>query len=160
MQRINRIQPNMPVTSYKTYSINAPLSTHWRPATCEEVDCLNYLNGWIIGVHPGTEIGQKQMHLIKTSGRAYTLIDVDEARVRWPDVAGGFPAGMLVYHFKEGQQCFLPHQARVERQEIFSVRGGDWRGVTSEPRIHSRPADWVEDFSEHQERLKTAIERG
>ena len=31
---------------YKTYRAVAPVKTHFRPATCAEVDCQNYVNGW------------------------------------------------------------------------------------------------------------------
>ena len=39
-------EPLLPSGSMKTYQMAQPLKTHWRPASCEEVDCPNYLSGW------------------------------------------------------------------------------------------------------------------
>lgn len=158
--QVNRITPNLPVQNYKTYAINAPKSTHFEPASCEETDCPSFLNGWAIVVLPWTEQGQKQEHLIRDSRKSYEVLTADEAAARFPGIEA--PDGSKVYAFFAGQDCFAAptHVKRLERPEIYTVRGGDWRGVTSPARLHSRPIDWVEDFNENQERLERAIERG
>ena len=145
-----RILPNLPAADYKTYQILSPLSTHYRTGSCAEAQCGPYLNGWRTVVDEGTDLGRRQAHYVRLeSGRGYS-----EARGE---------DGLTVFTFEAGQSCFAtPHQIPLDRPEIYVVRDGDWRGNPrgTEPRVHSRPADWVDDFATHQDRLKTAIERG
>lgn len=144
----NRIEPGMPVDAYKTYRIVSPQATHFRPATCAEVDCEAYLNGWRSTIDEATVLGGQQAHYIrKQSGRGFT-----EERLE---------SGLTQFDFSAGQRCFTQHQARLDRPEHYLVRGGDWRGnPTGETRTHSSAADWVEDFGEHQQRLLDQHERG
>ena len=140
-----RIQPHMPVQAYKTYQAAMPLATHWRPATCAEVDCSWYLAGWKTIVPAGGE----HEALVRGSGRKFT----EETQ----------PGGLIEFRFEAGQQCFqaATHRLPVGRPERLFVRDGDWRGnPTGWRREHTRPEDWQEDFAEHQDRLKTAIEEG
>ena len=148
MQRpINRIDPKMPASAYKTYSIAAPVATHWRKATCQEVDCPRYLNGWQVRVEG---LPPELLHAAKTSGRRYREMPVQEGET-W-----------LV--FEAGQPCFQAgeHRMRVDRPELYIVRDGDWRGNPrgTQARQHARPEHWVEDFAEHQDRLATAHGEG
>jgi hypothetical protein len=144
-----RIQPNMRVDEYQTFSITAPKSTHFRPATCEEVDCPHYLGGWKSSIDETTELGQAQARYIRTqSGKAFR-----EYRV----------PGLTVFEFEPGQTCFgsSKHTKRLDRPEIFAVRGGDWRGnPRGNRRIHANADDWRDDFAEHQDKIKTILERG
>ncbi len=143
---LNHFEPALPVQAMKTYSISAPQRTHWRPATCAEVDCPNHLHGWRVRVEG---LPPELLHTAKTSGRRYEVLDVTEGET-W-----------LV--FEPGQVCFQASQHKLPtgRPELYVVRGGDWRGnPTGERRIHTRPELWVEDFGEHQQRLAEQIERG
>jgi hypothetical protein len=143
-----RIPPALPAGAYRTYQIIAPLDTHFRAGTCEEAHCPAYLNGFRTVVDEATELGQQQAHYIREmSGRRY----VEEKT----------PAGLTEFTFQAGQQCFSPHQVRLERPEHFVVRDGDWRGNPTGRRVeHTAVGFWVEDFAEHQERINNAIERG
>lgn len=145
-----RVPPTVPVHAMKTYAIDAPLSTHWRPATCVEVDCPNYLNGWVTTVETDTELGAAQSHYIRNdSGRFYIAEQIDMARMR--------------FTFAAGQRCFKSseHRVRLDRQELYVVRDGDHRGnPTGRVRQHVRPADWIDDFGTHQQRIIDAHERG
>ena len=138
----------LPVTAYTTYQIAAPLSTHWRPATCAEVGCGAYRHGWRTPVDPTTDKGAAQAYYIRSvSGRRF-VEDRDES-------------GRLVFTFEPGQQCFTQHQQPLEREPIYLRRGGDWRGnPTGEQLVHRRPEHWVEDFTEHQQRLVDRINQG
>ena len=70
---IFRIDPQLPTDAMKTYSIMAPKSTHFRKATCAEMDCPSYLHGWATIIDERTELGQEQAHYIrKLSGRKFT----------------------------------------------------------------------------------------
>ena len=46
MQDVFRIEPALPAHAMKTYQIYSPISTHYRPATCAEVQCAAYEHGW------------------------------------------------------------------------------------------------------------------
>lgn len=144
---VNRVEPQMPASAYKTYSIVAPASTHFRKATCAEVDCPRYLNGWRVRVE---QLTPELLHAAKTSGRKYSELRVAEGET-W-----------LI--FEAGQPCFQAgeHRKRLDRPELYIVRDGDWRGNPrgTEARRHARPEHWVEDFSEHQGRLAAAHEKG
>jgi hypothetical protein len=146
MQRMNRIQPQGQVQDYKTYQIVSPLSTHWRPATCAEVDCMNYLKGWRLRVEG---LPPEMVHTAKTCGRKFTELHVS-ATENW-----------LV--FEAGQPCFRAqqHHKLLDKQEIYVVRDGDFRGnPTGAVRKHTSPEFWREDFAEHQEKLARQIQQG
>jgi hypothetical protein len=140
----NRIQPTGPVGAYKTYAVTSPLDTLVR-AACEQVDCAAWRLGWRTLVDEATELGRQQAVYIRHG-----------ARRTYRERPG--PAGLTEFVFDSGQRCFAEHRTRPE---IYVVRGGDWRGNPSgERRLHSRPADWVEDFTEHQGRVAEQVEGG
>lgn len=145
-----RLTPAMPVTAYKTYRILSPQQTHFRPATCAEVDCPAYLNGWTTTIDESAVQGQGQAHYIRReSGRRFM-----EERL---------PTGLTRFTFEAGQRCFGSdkHQVRLDRPELYLVRDGDWRGnPTGRKREHANAADWIEDFGEHQQRLADEMKKG
>lgn len=147
---INRVEPRLPIGAVRSWEIRAPKDTHWRAATCAEIDCGAYLHGWRTTVDERTELGQGQAYYIrKQSGRKYT-----EAR-------NG--SGVTVFTFEAGQRCFKAddHQMRIERPEIYVVRDGDHRGnPRGWVRRHNSPADWVDDFAEHQDKLADRMREG
>lgn len=142
---LNRIPPNLPAGAYQTFAIKAPVSTHFRPATCAEVECPNYLHGWRVRVEALTP---ELLHTAKTSGRRYVEQPIAQGET-W-----------LV--FEAGQPCFRAsqHRARLDRPELYLVRGGDWRQSFGQTRQHTRPEHWVEEFAENQQRLVDAKARG
>lgn len=147
MQRpLNRIAPKMAPQHYQTYTISTPIETHWRPSTCQEVDCPHMISGWVTTVDESDEeLGQKQAHYVrKQSGRSFR-----ENRT---------PEGLTEFHFAPGQKCFREHKAKLDRPEFFLKAGGDWRA--SYDRRTMRPMDWLEDFGEHQQGLSDQIQRG
>lgn len=147
---VYRPDPALPASAMKTYGIVAPKSTHFRPATCEEVDCSAYLNGWKTVIDESTELGQSQAHYIRTeSGRRFHRDPVNSD-------------GPVTYLFEAGQRCFAQHELRLDRPEVYVVRDGDWRGNPrgTNPLIHKDPQAWIDDFGEHQERLADQLERG
>jgi hypothetical protein len=145
--QVNRILPNLPVGSYKTYQLSAPRGTHWRPSTCDEADCEFYVNGWSTAIDESTELGKGQAYYIRNqSGRRFT-----------EDRHGS----LTTFRFEAGQTCFAEHEARLDRPELYIVRGGDWRGnPTGEVRQHTRASDWVDDFADHQQTLADRINQG
>ncbi|MEU5596817.1 hypothetical protein [Streptomyces sp. NPDC020298] len=144
---MNRIQPQMGAEAYKTYSIVAPTNTHFRPATCAETDCPDYLHGWRVRVEG---LPPEMVHAAKNSGRRCVEVPV--------------AAGETWLHFEAGQPCFRAgeHRLRLDKPELFLVRDGDHRGNPrgTRTRMHQRPDLWVEDFGEHQQNIADQIERG
>ena len=109
---LNRIQPTAPVDQMRTHAIFAPLETHWRKASCEEVGCLAFHMGWTLDT---VGLPEKDVELAKRSGRVYTIVPGEHGDV---------------LAFGPGQSCFRvsEHRIRIERPEIFVARNGDWRG--------------------------------
>lgn len=144
---MGRPDPKMGAESYKSYEIRVP-EGDWRRATCGEIDCPDYLNGWrtrIEGLPP------EYVHAARTSGRKYAELHIAEGET-W-----------LVY--EAGQPCFRTTDHRIrrlEKPELFLVRDGDWRGNPrgTRARLHQRPADWQDDFATHQQGLADAIQEG
>jgi hypothetical protein len=143
-----RLAPVMPLEAYRTYQVLTPLASHFRAATCDEVDCDAQARGWVTRVDERTELGQRQAHYIRhQSGRAFR-----EERD---------PAGLTCFTFQPGQRCFQQHRARLDRPGIFVRRDGDWRGnPTGQVVRHASAADWQEDFAEHQDRLADRLRQG
>lgn len=142
-----RLQPAMPVEAYKTYAILSPPSTHTRIATCEEVECEHWRNGWSSTIDTATQLGKQQAAYIqKHSGRKYT-VTID-----------GY---MICFRFRAGQKCFREHRVSIDRPPLYIVRDGDWRGnPTGVKRQHASARDWVDDFGEHQQNIADQIEKG
>lgn len=142
-----RIQPALPVQAYQTYEIRAPKETHWRPATCQEVDCDAYQNGWITTLDTATELGARQAEYIRLhSGRHYTARPLGEH--------------VFAFTFPAGQRCFQQHHVPLEREPLYVVRGGDWRQHLGAERRHVHADDWVDDFATHQQAVADRIEKG
>jgi hypothetical protein len=144
---INRIMPGMPIGSYKTYALRAPIQTHYRRASCAEVDCSAHQNGWVTKIDETTSLGQQQAYYIRNqSGRAFK-----EER----------DGAITKFTFFQGQQCFKYHVVQLDRDPILIVRDGDWRGnPTGNVRRHVSTVDWVDDFANHQQQLADRLERG
>lgn len=143
---LNRITPIGPVQGYRTFQVIAPLSTHWRKATCAEVACPQYLNGWRVRVEA---LEPQMLHTARTSGRKYSELRVADGE-SW-----------LV--FEAGQACFraTEHRKLLDRQEIYIARDGDYRGnPTGRTRRHARPEFWVEEMQENTLRVKERLEKG
>jgi hypothetical protein len=149
-RRLNRATPALPAEHMQTYRIVRPAQTHWRPASCAEVDCLAYRHGWRSVIDERTELGQSQAHYIRReSGRGFT--EVRDS------------TGCTVFTFEAGQRCFnaTNHQVEVGHDPLYVVRGGDWRGnPRGTVRRHSGPDPWLDDFATNQDRIANVVDRG
>ncbi len=162
---MNRITPGLPVADMKTYGIRAPLATHWRKATCTEAECEGHRTGWVTVIVETTPAAPAEGVSVT---KMMALVDRDTMRAYYIRHLSGRSfiestdsSGATVFDFAPGQDCFDEHRVRVERPEIFVVRGGDWRGnPRREQMTHDRPDYWVEDFADHQDRLATRLDRG
>lgn len=148
-----RIQPVRDVTLMQTYGLSAPQATHYRRASCREVDCPNYANGWISGFDVTDAEQARACKIVREhSGRLFTVKEIR-------GTSGLIERVLLT--FGPGQECFLPHRVPLEREPAYFLRDGDWRGnPTGRKIVFSSATSFVDDFGEHQERIKTLIERG
>lgn len=143
-----RIHPKAGPEAFKTYQIVAPVSTHYRDATCREVECEGWRNGFVSTIDASTELGLRQAnYIIKQSGRSFT----------WKQAGA-----MVTFTFPAGQACFRsPHKVPLERDPLFIVKGGDYRGNPAGIAPVRRTADdWVDDFAAHQQKVIDVIEKG
>lgn len=143
----NRFAPRLPVTAVKSYELRSPLATHWRDATCAEVDCPAHAHGWVTTVDVATELGRQQANYIRLhSGRHFTAEETGT---------------LVAFTFPAGQTCFAQHKVPLGRPEFYRVVGGDWRGnPRGEVRNHANAADWQDDFANHQDKLATEAQKG
>jgi hypothetical protein len=134
----------------KSYQISAPVKTHWRDATCEEVGCPNYTYGFQVEIDETSPLGQFQADYIRK--------DRERSFTEEP----GELAGMTVFTYPPGNRCFgQKHRKRIERDEIFLITGGDFRGnPRGTPAQVLRSDQWVDDFATHQDHLLDIAKRG
>jgi hypothetical protein len=98
-------------------------------------------------VDESTELGQRQADYIRRqSGRRFQAIRN--------------AAGWTEFTFEAGQRCFAQHKVPLERDPLFLVRLGDWRGFQGPARVHARPGDWVDDMQESLDSVRARHERG
>lgn len=138
------------------YSIRA--SNDYVPATCEEVSCQNYLNGWQSVIDESTDLGQRQAHYIRTlSGRGFREITgamlnemlrhkAEAKGEDWTPVADT----MTVFTFEPGQRCFQSdsHMKPQAYNPLYLVGGRE--GLI---RRHSSGDSWADDLRTHQEQV-------
>lgn len=151
---VYRLDPAGPVHAYKTYSIGQPLSTHWRRATCAEVDCPRYVNGWTTELYPADST-QHQIAANWIRSQRRTLRFTEEL----------CEDGLVVFSFESGQECFKgrdgQHRAPLGRLPLLINRDGDYRGnPTGRKLVHTRAEDWRDDLGEHLGHLADIRKRG
>lgn len=143
------ITPTGRPSDYKSFSIAAPRTTHWLPATCEQVNCEHWRKGWWSEFDTRTPKGQFQETYVRhSSGRAFRQV------LERPD-GEPLPVGVVRFEFPAGQQCFEASEHKIRREEvgeIFATRTGDYRSHAA-PQVVSADG-WVNQFLENDERLK------
>lgn len=123
----------------KRYGLRAPVQTHFRPATCAEVGCPHYINGWKTILPVGSDL----IDVLRRSGRRYVQVDSERG-------------GLVEFIFEAGQSCFRAstHVVSLEREPLYLVTAGGDR------RVHARGEDWVEDSSEYLDAVRDEIGKG
>lgn len=138
---LNRPKPGLPAEMMKTHAIIAPMSTHWRRASCEEVQCEAYLKGW--GV-PTKGLDEQDIALLRGCGRKFSEIEIKD--------------GETHFWFEPGQSCLRAstHRTRLDKPEIFVVRDGDWRGNPrgTDPMIMSGADAWADSLHTNLEQIE------
>lgn len=145
---LQREEPLLAAAQYKTYAIASPVTTHTKPARCDQVDCANYKLGWQTILDTSKADHARTANWIRLqSGKHFTVTQ---------------NGTLVTFTFKPGQYCFTPHRVSLQRPEFFYVAGGDWRGdpLGVGIRQHQDAGDWVDDFANHQDKLSTLVQRG
>ena len=126
------------------YRILNPVQTHFRPATCAEVNCEHYLNGWRVRID---SLPPELVHVARTSGRQY-----EELR---------FAEGETYLVFEAGQACFKASQHRTNagRTPLYVVDTPTDNG-RARRRIHTSNDSWADDLHSHTDAVLGAINKG
>lgn len=144
MQRpLNRIEPGLPAVAMRTHAIIAPLKTHFRTATCEEIDCQAWREGWGLAKK---HLNEEDVARFKALGFRFTTLQIKEGEDHlW------FEAGQTCFRGKAGE-----HHTRVDRPELYVARDGDWRGnpLGTEPTVFSSADSWADSLNTNLERLQ------
>lgn len=150
-RQVTRIAPQGPTHAYQTYAIRTGLDTHYRKATCAEIDCPDYLNGWYLKIE-GTP--QELLHIATHCGKRYRQGEV---------LIEGQTQAFKALIFEAGQPCFREstHVKSLERPEFFYVGRGDYRSFTTrKAKLFDRPDQFVDSMQTELDKIRTRIERG
>ena len=113
------------------FEANWPSRTHWRKATCREVNCSHYMNGWVTRVAPGSP---QDLYIRADTERHHKLERGEEFNF---------------YTFEPGQRCYRSGQHRIKLDR------GPWLTKNSLTRHSSyseqfamEPERWTDEFNE------------
>jgi hypothetical protein len=136
-----------PVHTMRTYQMDQSIATHYRRATCAEVDCPARAHGWKMGFDLSDPEKAAAARWIRDhSGRSMS------AQVIGDTVTLTFPAG---------QDCFEKHRMHLEREPFYVVRGGDFRGNPMRVSTRHRAADtFVDQWENDLDQINTVRNRG
>lgn len=149
-----RITPKLSPHLFKTYRTSSPLTSHYRKATCQEIDCRFYREGWTFRVQDMTA---QDLYMVKQLGKRYTEQHIEE--------------GVDYLVFEPGQTCFAEsqHFIPLDRPAFFFRGHGDFRLIGT----HGSPdsarwersakemtaEDWVDSFQNDVDKLKDVSEK-
>lgn len=141
LRQLSRPTPTLGVSKMVTYAVKSPVSTHTRPATCAEIECVVWCAGFTLTLPVGSDKIEHVKQLMRGELDGIQRLDAKVQR-----------DGNLVHiRFAKGTPCLSAtrHRVSLNRPELYVVRGGDWRGNTGVLRKHTKPEHWVEDFEEN-----------
>tara|TARA_R100000808_G_C2124537_1_gene135030 strand:+ start:229 stop:621 length:393 start_codon:yes stop_codon:yes gene_type:complete len=118
-----------------TYRAIKPIATHFRQATCQEVNCLNYTRGWKT-ILP---VNHEGINWIRQSNYRYNEVtDLDN--------------NMVEFIFEAGQNCFKQskHVISLDKPAIFAIQ--DANGLKKQ-----EANEWIDKFDNHLTKLKGEI---
>lgn len=124
------------------WSLRSPEQTHFAAATCAEVECSAYLNGWI------TRIDETSQQVFDDDGNEVPLAtrQAQAAYIR-RHRKGEFTEtrqenNVTAFKFGPGHRCFASstHKRRLERDVFYQIQGGAGR-------VNVGADEWVERFA-------------
>jgi hypothetical protein len=107
----------LPARLTTRHSYLAPTATHWRRATCEEVDCAAWREGYVADLDERADPGLGQAQWLRAH------------RGRYPHTEEPLPEGLTRFRFPPGHACLhaAAHRVRADRPGLFVVARGDAR---------------------------------
>jgi hypothetical protein len=143
-----------PAHLMKSFSLLQPLDTHYRIATCAEVECKGYRSEMTVTFDLTNAQHVSDANWLRNhSGLRFTYFMLDnERKVRFV-----IPAGQTCLESR-----LRPHRVPLERDPFMVVRGGDvFRGnPTGMTHTHTSPESFVDEWATDLDKLKTVQERG
>lgn len=138
----------MPDRMYKTYQIAAPIDTHTRKATCEEIGCTAYRDGWTYA--KSGLIAEDLYELVTHAGKRYREVKLDDS-------------AEIYLVFEPDQPCFqaASHRISLERPQFFFAGRG--AGTAYSPRQATQfdnGEQWADSFAHHQDVINRVFEEG
>ncbi|MEU4804310.1 hypothetical protein [Actinosynnema sp. NPDC023587] len=150
---INRIPPRLSPAAMITFATAAPLgpTRHWRKASCREVDCKHWREGWISAFDESDpDQHAKAQYVRNFSGRRFTETRDEQGRT--------------IFRFHTEQMCFHADSHVIRDEDVpplYVARGGDWRQDTSaRVTVHSGPDPWLDHMQTNLERVAARLEPG
>jgi len=123
-------------SDYKTYSLAQPISTHTRVATCQEINCEHYANGWTYDIDM---LDERLIKAIDQSGKRYRIEHHE---------------GKTYVVFYPEQQCFREHRVHNDREPFYLLTPHARQMNTRTAQRFDKPENWVDHFATHQEEIK------
>lgn len=123
-----------------------PAAGFWRRATCAEVECPGYVQGFALRIDEATSLGQAQA--------AYLRADTSRRRAReYRD-----EVGLTVFEYAPGQRCTSDtddaHRVPVERDPLFILRDPSFG------RRQVGRTQWLDVLHDNVDRFATLRARG
>ena len=116
------------------YQATFPLESHWRQASCKEIDCPNYVMGWVTKIEVGSDMDSYIREVSK--GKKYKLIREGD---------------LNAYYFESGQECFKgqagQHRIKLERGAWLTKNAP----IRSPLFLEQKAMDvdkWIDEFNE------------
>lgn len=136
-----------PVEHQRTFQIDQPLESHFRRATCQEVECKAYAFGWKMGFDLSDPDKRAAARAIRDkSGRTFSVV---------------LTGNNIVMTFPAGQRCFQTHRVPLEREPFYIVRGGDFRGNPRRERtVHPTADSFIDRWENELGAVNQVLERG
>jgi hypothetical protein len=151
--KYNRLVPDAGPEQFVTHKVSAPIHSHWRPATCEEFECDDFVYGFVFTCDTSTELGQSQYYyLTHDRSRRYSMQRVGPQMVKFVYGPG----------FRGFGNAHASHRVPIGRPPLYLVAEGDFRGNPRgvPTRVHRNVEDFVDHSWSHFDKLKTIYERG
>jgi hypothetical protein len=152
----------LPEHLQRGFHILAPRDTHWRPATCAEVECDRYVYGFDVRIDESDLLpmgGAERAAWIRTQaklpgGKRYTE--------EWRE-----PNGITVFKFPPGLIAWgaehEDHRVRIDRPELFvasHINDSGRRVVQRHDGAEAGAVNWVDQFATHQDELASEHAKG
>lgn len=134
----------------ENFTAYTPMDTHHRPASCEEVDCDDWRNGFGIVLDPTDPLSDARAAAVRTAHRRFGEFIVIEGHVEQLQLSGAgqseFDIEKLaslegrVFAFPPGEACFKPHSVvREDVSPIFEHARGYQRTLPGQQTADGRP---------------------